>query len=58
MTLHSTRTEGSLILVPSNVALKLPNARTAPSGGIAPALRVRSVTGALGRQEAISPKCI
>ncbi len=29
MTLHPTRTEWSLVLVPFNIALKLTNARTA-----------------------------
>jgi hypothetical protein len=38
----------SLILVPSNVALKLTNARAASTARIAPALRVRSLTPALG----------
>src|SRR5262249_12430268 len=37
-----------LTLVPSNVALKLTNARTAPRARIAPALRVRSLTQELG----------
>jgi len=38
----------SLFLVPSNVALKLTNARTAATARIAPALRVRSLTLAFG----------
>src|SRR5437762_14079725 len=47
MTLHPTRTERSLVLAPSNIALKLANARTASTVRIAPALRVRSLTRAL-----------
>jgi hypothetical protein len=38
----------SLFLVPSHVALKLTNARTAATARIAPALRVRSLTLAFG----------
>jgi len=46
MTLHPTRTERSLVLVPCNIAVKLMNARTASTFRIAPALRVRSFTRA------------
>ena len=41
----------SLFLVPSNVALKLTNARTAAIARIAPVLHVRSLTLALGIQK-------
>ena len=48
MTRHPTRTERSLVLASSNIALKLTNARTASTVRIAPALRARSLTRAFG----------
>jgi len=53
MTLYPTRTERSLVLVPSNIALKLTNARTGSTVRIAPAPRVRSVTRALGGNQCL-----